>query len=419
MPNPGRRIFMTAAEVSGDLHASHLVRSLLAIDPSLRIEGHGGPRMRDAGAAIHVETTAKAAMGLSGVGRVREMYRLLRWTRDCYRADPPDLHVCVDSSAVNLHFARIARTANPERPVPVLYYIAPQLWAWREGRMKRLRKWANRLACILPFEEPYFRSHGVNATFVGHPLFDEVREKREARSGRREGAADSPVVGLLTGSRAGEARANFGRMLDVAEQIRREFPAARFLAPTTAATNPIVTREAARHALSSSITVREGAFDDFVPECDLVLTVSGTATLHVAIHGTPMIVVYYGNPVLWNAVGRWLMRTRTYALVNLLAADPQLAAGGRVTSDMHIVPEFIPWYGSTDPVANHAIDLLRHPDKLDAQRQRLAALTSKLDKPGASMRTAQIAMEMLEKRHQNPTPVPVEPDSRGTREATS
>ena len=403
-PSPARpkRVFITAAEVSGDLHASHLIRALREIDPTLLVEGHGGPRMRDAGATIHTETTARAAMGLGGVGRAREMYRLLRWTRDHFRApDPPNLQICVDSSAVNLHFAKVAKTANPASPIPVLYYIAPQLWAWREGRMKKLRKWTDRLACILPFEEAYFRSHGVNASFVGHPLFDAVDQARRKKAQARE-FGDAPVVGLLTGSRRGEARGNFSRMLAVAERIRKEFPGARFLVPTTPATHPIVTETVARlppsstlHPPSSSLLIEQNAFDRFVPQCDLVITVSGTATLHVAIHGTPMIVVYYGSPLLWNALGRWLVRTRTYALVNLLAADPALASTGRVTKDMHIVPEYVPWYGDVTPLADRAIDLLRHPEKLAAQRERLAALTARLDRPGASRRTAQMALEML------------------------
>jgi lipid-A-disaccharide synthase len=299
---------------------------------------------------------------------------------------------------VNLRFARVARTANRGKAVPVLYYIAPQLWAWREGRMKRLRRWANRLACIFPFEEAYFRSHGVNATFVGHPLFDELDQgRRQKAEGRNFG--DAPLVGLLAGSRAGEARGNFGRMLEVAERIKGAFPSARFLAPTTAATHPIVGEMAKSLSLSSSLTIQESAFDQFVPQCDLVITVSGTATLHVAIHSTPMIVVYHGNPVLWNALGRWLIKTRTYGMVNLLAADPTLATSGRVTRDMHIVPEFIPWYGKVGPVADYAIDLLRHPAKLAAQREKLAALTVKLDQPGASLRTARIAMEMLQAKN--------------------
>lgn len=131
-----RRVFITAAEVSGDRHAAEVIRSLKKLDPTLVIEGHGGPAMRDAGCHIHNETTRKAAMGLSSLGRVVEMWNLLKWTREYFDKNRPDLQICVDSPAMNFHFAKAAK----ERGVPVLYFIAPQLWAWREGRMEKLRK---------------------------------------------------------------------------------------------------------------------------------------------------------------------------------------------------------------------------------------------------------------------------------------
>jgi lipid-A-disaccharide synthase len=394
-----QRVFITAAEVSGDLHASHLIQSLRELEPDLVIEGHGGPLMRAAGAVIHTETTANAAMGFSALARVKEMFELLKWTRLHFRKSPPDLQICVDSPALNFHFAKAAHAVG----TPVLYYVAPQLWAWREGRMKKVRKWVDKVACILPFEEPYYRSHGVDATFVGHPLFDELKAPAgEARPVRDFG--DAPIIGLLAGSRRSEAARNFPRMLEVAAAIRKRFANARFLLPTTAATDPIVRGHVKAlppssilHPPSSSFSIQQGAFDEFVPRCDLVITVSGTATLHVALHNTPMIVVYYGRPLTWNAVGRWLIKTRTYALVNLLAAEGSLAWSGRVTPAMHIVPEFIPWYGSTQPVAEHAASLLSDRQKLAGQRERLAALARKLDRPGASMAVARMAMQMLEK----------------------
>ena len=148
-----RRVFITAAEGSGDQHAAELIRSLKRLDPALEIEGHGGPRMREAGCHIHTETTRRAAMGVSGLTRVAEMWKLLQWTRQYFDQNPPDLQICVDSPALNFHFARAAK----ERGCPVLYYIAPQLWAWREGRMEKLRKWVDHVACILPFEQKYSR----------------------------------------------------------------------------------------------------------------------------------------------------------------------------------------------------------------------------------------------------------------------
>ena len=349
--------------------------------------------MREAGATIHIETTANAAMGVSAIGRVKEMFALLKWTRKYFKSTPPDLQICVDSPALNFHFAKIGHNAG----TPVLYYVAPQLWAWREGRMKKLRKWVDRLACILPFEEKYFRSHDVNATFVGHPLFDELNSSEGVARGVRT-FGDSPIVGLLAGSRKSEAVKNFPRMLEVTEKIQRKFPNARFLLPTTAATDPIVHAYVATLPDRTQFEIRQDAFDEMVPQCDLVITVSGTATLHVALHNVPMIVVYQGNPVTWNAIGKWLIKTRTYSLVNLLAADPALASSGRVSSDMHVVPEFIPWYGSTNPVAGYALEMLEHPQGLHAQRASLAKLVKRLNHLGASKKVARMALEMLDAR---------------------
>lgn len=386
------KIFITAAEVSGDLHASHLIRALRQARPDLIIEGHGGEKMRAAGATLHHEITSNAAMGFSAVRRVKEMFSLLKWTRKYYKSSPPDLQICVDSPALNFHFAKIAYNAG----IPVLYYVAPQLWAWREGRMKKVRKWVDRLACVLPFEEKYFRSHEVNAAFVGHPIFDELTPSSTLPAeGKVRVFGQSPIIGLLAGSRRSEALKNFPRMLQAAESIRQRFPKVKFLLPTTAATHPIVSSYVATVPEQSQFEIRQDAFDEMVPMCDLVITVSGTATLHVALHNVPMIVVYYGSPLTWNTLGRWLVKTRTYSLVNLLAADPALAASGRVTPDMHIVPEFIPWYGKTKPVADYAIELLAHPQGLHAQRANLAKLTKRLNHPGASKRVARMAMEML------------------------
>lgn len=373
-----RRVFITVAEVSGDQHAAHLVASLRRLDPTIIVEGHGGPAMLAAGAVIHHETTHKAAMLYQAVARAGEVWRLLRWTRRYFDEHRPDLQVCVDSPAMNFHFARLAH----ERGIPVLYYIAPQLWAWREGRMKKVRRWVDRVACILPFEEAYYRSHGVNATFVGHPLFDDLAPERGPAPGPRF-PERPPIVGLLPGSRRSEAVANFPHMLCVAGQIRDAFPAARFLVPTTPATHPVVEKLADGVA---ALEYSQGQFDAMVPRCDLCITASGTATLHVAGYGVPMIVVYRGSPILWHLVGRWLLKTRTFALVNLLSEGRE-----------HIVPEFVPWYGSDRPVAELAIELLRNPARLREQSDRLNTLVKSLDKPGASMNVARMAVELMQK----------------------
>jgi lipid-A-disaccharide synthase len=390
MPPGGapKRIFITAAEVSGDRHAAQLIRALRELDPTLHVEGLGGPEMREAGAVVHHETVSNAAMGWRGALRAAEVWSLLRRTRRHFAASPPDLQVGVDSPSMNFHFARLAKA----RGLPVLQYVAPQLWAWREGRMRKLRKWVDHVACILPFEEAYFRSHGVNASFVGHPLFDELPPMRQPPPASQRFPNRPPVIGVLPGSRRSVAAANLPRLVKVAAHLWNHYPDASFLVPTTAATDGLVTRLLKDHSprgMRASFTVGRDAFDELVPRCDLCLTVSGTATLHVAGHNVPMIVVYHGNPVLWHGLGRWLVRIPTRTLVNLLAAGP------RATSDRHVTPEITPWYGPVEPVAEMALDYLRHPEKLEAQRRKLAELVGSLDRPGASMNVAKIAIAMM------------------------
>jgi lipid-A-disaccharide synthase len=396
-----RRVFITAAEVSGDNHAAQLVRSLKQIDPEMIIEAHAGPQVAAAGAVLHRDTVTRAAMGWRGALRAGEIYRVLRWTRRRFDAPEqrPDLWIGVDSPSMNFHFARAAR----RRGIPTLQYVAPQLWAWAEWRMKKLRRWVDRVACILPFEEEYFRRHGVDATFVGHPLFDQLPSDPGARrDGCENGSGDAPVIGLLPGSRAGVAATNLPGLLAAARRIERACPATSFLIPTTPATHPVVeahlkplrsTSREGGEALSlgpARVEYRLNAFDEMVPRCDLCLTVSGTATLHVAALGVPMIVVYRANPLVWNLVGRWLIKARTRTLVNLLAA------GVDAGPELHITPEFTPWYAMDRAMPALAIDYVTHPEKLAAQREKLAALLRSLDKPGASMNVAKLAMRMMD-----------------------
>jgi lipid-A-disaccharide synthase len=371
-----RRVFITVGEVSGDAHAAGLARRLKELEPEIIIEGHGGPAMRAAGVTIHQDTVHGAAMGLRALLRVMEVRRLLKWTADYYRRSPPDLHVCIDSWSMNWHFARLARRAGR----PVLYYIAPQAWASRPGRVKRLRQHINRLACILPFEQEWFSSRGVPTTFVGHPLFDHL----PAVPPPRAIDLNNPTIGLLPGSRRATAGNNFPSLVEAAILIRQQIPTATFMIPSTENTQEVIRAELSHRGLSDGFTVSLNAFDELIPRCDLCLTVSGTATLHVAAHNVPMIVVYRGNWLLWQLLGRWIINARTFALVNILSG-----------TDRHIVPEFIPWHGSAKPVADCALDYLRNPAKLTEQRHALSDMIRPLATPGASNKVAKLAMELI------------------------
>ena len=376
-----RSVFISVAEASADQHAAELIKELRQLDPQIIIRGIGGPKMLAAGAQLSYETVGKAAMGWRGALRALEVSRMIRQTRRSYDHDKPDLHICIDSSAMNLPFAKMARSMG----VPVLYYIAPQLWASREGRMRKMRKYVNKLACILPFEESYFRGHDVDATFVGHPLFDELPADRSRPPGPRFPEVP-PVIGVVPGSRRGEVKANLPPLLDVACRLLVAFPAARFLIPTTPAVDQMARQivDDSGFFQSSQIEIALNAFDSLIPRCDLVLCKSGTSTLHVAAWGVPMIVVYRINPLLWHGAGRWIVKTKKIALVNILAGNTAL------------VPEFVPWYGSNEPVANCVLELLREPLLLSKQASGISDLIASLDRPGASANVARLALKMIE-----------------------
>jgi lipid-A-disaccharide synthase len=406
-----RRVFISVAEASGDQHAAQLVHELRKMDPDIIVEGLGGRAMADAGVMIHHDTVERAAMGLNGAFRYPELRRVLRWSTKHFHDHLPDLLICIDSWFSNWHLAKLARGLG----VPVMYYIAPQMWASRPGRVKRLRQYVDRVACILPYEVQFFRDRQVEATFVGHPLFDTLPpahpEDLAARFPNRP-----PVIGLVPGSRSSVVKVNFRNMLEVADRVLAAFPEATFLIPTMPVTHGLVQKALRARASSypaaaapvdsgleriGPFTFGPNRFDELVRQCDLCITVSGTATLHVAGHGVPMIVVYRLNPFIWHLAARWIVKTRTYSLVNLLNSGRQ-----------NIVPEFIPWYGSNVPVADKVLEYLRNPQLLMDQRDRLLQLIRGLHKPGASRNAAVLAMELMTARATTMLPSPSEQRAR-------
>lgn len=388
-------MFITVGEVSGDNHAAGLVASLKRLDPALTIDAVGGPAMAAAGAVIHQETTKKAAMSFHAVKRVAEIRRLEQWLRARYAtvATRPDLHICVDSSGFNLRFAKLAKAAG----VPTLYYVAPQLWASREGRIKQVRACVDRLACIFPFEETWFRERGVNATFVGHPLFDQLPADRFERISTTCYPDRPPVIGVVAGSRRSEVKENLPPLIEVMRRIKAQYPGTRFNLPTTPGGHePTVSILEAAGILPNAAhgskvdrpdwlecSVEQNLFDYLIPQCDLVLCKSGTSTVHVAAYGVPMVVVYRISTILWQAAGRWLIKTPKIAMVNILAGN------------IDLVPEFIPWNGDPAPVADAALALLASPDKLADMRKSLLELVKPLDRRGASDNVADLAIDML------------------------
>ena len=374
----GRRLFISAAESSGDMHAAGLIGAMRQDRGDLSVEGLGGEHLRGVGCDLLEESTAKSAMLMGSITRAAFFWRLSHRLRAHWRRQRPELVILVDSPAVNLHFAKLAKAQG----IPTFYYVAPQLWAWGAGRITKMRHCIDRLACILPFEENYFASRGIDAHYVGHPLFDILPDPQTVNVQRGSFLGSGrPRIAILPGSRRDEIRALLPAQLQVAHAIAAAHPQASFcialarddleqLVQTCLANAPI------------KVPVMPAPHHALIAQADLALVASGTATLEVAHFATPMIVMYYVNWMTWNLLGRFIVKTPHLSLVNILA--------GR-----ELVPEFMPFHGNPRPLTETALDLLADPRRMDDMRSKLRQLVAPLARGGASKRAAQLANELI------------------------
>lgn len=382
-PQPDDRplLFISACEPSADLHAASLIRAVARVRPEVRFLGVAGPAMQEAGCQPIFDMTGHSAMLLGVVRAVGPAVRLLAAAKRHLREHRFAAAVVVDSPTLNLPIARQAK----RRGIPVLYYIAPQLWAWGAFRVRRVRKRVDHLAVILPFEEKYFRDRQIDATYVGHPLFDSLTQHPPDQAGtasiRKQG---HPVVALLPGSRQHVVREVLPGQLEVVSHIVQQFPEAHF---GVSVANSVVSDEIQRCIATSglSVTAYEGRNAELLTASDLALVASGTATLEVACRHTPMIVMYNASRWGYRLVGRWFISARHLSLINILA--------GR-----EVVPEFMPYYTSTGPIADRAIDLLSDPAARRQMSEDLTAVIDSLVKTGASENTARLLLNMIDDR---------------------
>ncbi len=371
-------IFISAAEPSADLHGASLIKAVHQIDPAVRFVGVAGPKMQRAGCEVIEDMTAHAAMAGGVIKLVPRALALLRKCKKRLNQQKFDLAIVIDSPTLNLPMAKHARNAG----IPVLYFIAPQVWAWAEGRIRRLRARVRQLAVILPFEEEYFRGHGIQADYVGHPLFDSLA-KRDIDQEKIKNIRDrgTPVVGILPGSRGHVASEVFPGQLEVAQAIQQAHPETHFcVSIANDKTEAIITPLLEKANINHSLHRNENG--EVLSAADMVLVASGTATLETAYYNVPMIVMYNGSWLGYELAGRWLIKTKLFSLVNILAGK-------------ELVPEFMPYYKSTKPIIAKALELLDTPGKLDQMRSEIAATINPLVKTGASENTAKIVLELL------------------------
>ncbi len=317
-------------------------------------------------------------MLLGALGNAGRAATIIAKTSDYFSRNRVDALVVVDSPVLHIPIARRAKA----RGIPVLYYVAPQLWAWGRWRQYKIRACIDELAVILPFEEAFFRELGLPATFVGHPLadalIDQPPDKDRCRAIKSSGG---PVVAVLPGSRAHVIRENLPTQLEVARCIRTRFPAAHI---GVSIANEVAEREIVpilkRSALNPTIHRNENA--SLLSSADLTLVASGTATLEVAYYGSPMIVMYNGSRWMYHLLARWLLHIPRYSLVNIIA-------------DREIVPEFMPYYRSSAPIATCAMGLLNDDERRARMRQAIAQTIEPLRATGATRRTADLLFDLL------------------------
>jgi lipid-A-disaccharide synthase len=370
------RILLVTGEASGDLHGAHLATAIVAQDPAVEVVGIGGAAMRAAGVTLIPNVPQLDVMGLIGLSAVRTWIGRLRAVRRILRSEPWDLVVFIDNPGLNLHFARVAKAAGRR----VLYYIAPQVWAWRPGRMKWIRRRVDHVVVILPFEARLYERAGVRCTFVGHPLLDSVAPHYDKTALRRryQLRESAPVVGLLPGSRAAEVTMLLPLLLETAAQTAAREPATQFLVAQAASIDDHLLNRLLEDSPVRVQIVKDQA-SEVMAASDLLVVASGTATLQAAVIGTPMILVYKTTlPTYW--VARLLIRVKWIGLVNLVA--------GRT-----IVPELIQDEANAERLIGEVRALLNDREAYNRMKDGLREVRHALGEPGASRRAARVVLE--------------------------
>jgi len=369
-------IFISAGEASGDLHGSCLARAIWSIAPQTRISCLGGPHMQAEGVPLIVDNRSLSVVGGTEIiGHIRAFYGAWAKIRSHLLASRPALVVLIDFPDFNLFLGKFAKKIGAK----VFYYISPQVWAWREGRVKRIRKLVDGMAVILPFEKDFYASHGMHVDYVGHPLVDIMADPPDkTQCDRIYHRFNGPLVGLLPGSRQSEIRLLFDILMDAGRIISRSLPAARFIIPLASSLDA---RDMESRVARWSLPVQVVHSDTYraIRACDLILTASGTVTLEAAILETPMIVVYNVSK-LSRQIGKLLIRAKFAGLPNVIA-------------DREIAPEFVREEPTGLRLAECAINLLMNPALLDEQRLGLRNIRHQLGVPGISGRVARLVLD--------------------------
>ena len=376
------RLLLSCGEPSGDLYAGALTRELHALDPTIELSGLGGPQFAAAGGRLIEDYRGLAVTGLTeAIAKLPRSFAALGRLVAAARDDRPDALIVVDFPDFNFRLARRLKRLG----IPVVYYISPQIWAWRPRRLATIREFADRVLVIFPFEEAIYRDGGVPVEFVGHPLVDlaKPRTTRDRFLAEQRLSSGAPTVAILPGSRPNEVSRIFPDLMAAAERIRAAVPDAQFVVARAPHLDDRLF-EAASAAGRMPVRLVEGDTDTVLASADLALTASGTATVQTALHDTPMIVVYRVSHATY-LLARWLVSVSAIGMVNLIAGE-------------RIVPELVQDAFTPDAVAREAIAMMSDRERLARVRRGLARVRARLGGSGASRRAAQAILRVVEQR---------------------
>ena len=371
------RIFISAAEPSADSHCAGLINALKQTNLDIEFVGVGGPKMEQTGCQLLEKTGHKAAMLLNAFKQVGHFYLLITRIKRYLKKNPVDLVIVCDSPAFNFHIAKAAKKLKTK----TLFYVAPQLWAWGQWRIEKLKKCCDKLCCILPFEQDFFEQKGIDTTFVGNPLLDDIEDSLD--TGKKDFSNFEPTklkLALMPGSRPAEISALWPPMQQIALKLKRKYPNIDITAVAVDQNKKEVLKSL--HLIGFRCKYETGSVTEVASQSDFTIVASGSATLQVAAAGCPMVIIYQSNKVGWHLLGRWLLKTKYLSLVNILAQK-------------ELVPEFMPFFTSTDPILKSIEALLNDPEKLTKTSNDLIELTTPLKTNTAAKKTAKEVTKLL------------------------
>jgi lipid-A-disaccharide synthase len=374
----GKRVLIIAGEASGDLYGGNLVKAIRTVDPSIYFLGVGGSHMKEAGVRLLRHAEEMAVVGLPGAKRLLTIFEAFREVSASLTHWRPDLTILIDYPEFNLMVAGRAKRHG----IPVMYYVSPQIWAWRSGRINTIRSRVDRMVVILPFEEKLYQEAGVKVSFVGHPLLDLIAlEDEEGSPCRRYGKnGSSQLIGLLPGSRSSEVSRLLPVMLDMAAILLDMIPKVHFLVPLA----PTISREQIAPYLKGRnlpLTVVTDSTHEVIRACEMIVAASGTVTLEAAIMGTPLVVVYKVNPLTYW-LGKRLVKVNHVALANIIAGEI-------------VAPELIQHEVTPERIARESMKIFNDHGRKEWIKRRLQDVREELGTPGASDKAAAIALELM------------------------